>query len=208
MKSVILEGKNMTTFSPKALLFTLICLFLVTPTLAQTFVSDPVHSYVLARAKHANVGYSFARFNTHQATLSYDATNPSNSSITFSVLAESIDTGVAIEGMEFDPVRRDGHLRSPDFLDTALYPTIDFVSTSVSGQGDMLQVTGNLTLHGVTREVTVDVEKTGEGTNQGGKKLIGFYAEFTINRSDYNMNDIGSIGDEITLMVSLEGVEQ
>ena len=194
----------------KSLLAALTFLIFASPVLAQTFAADPVHSYVLARARHLDVSYSFARFNELMATLNYDAANPSNNSIEFTVLAESIDTGVARPDMEFDAVKRNGHLRSPDFFDAAQFPTIDFVSTSVSAinEENMLEVTGNLTLHGVTNQITTMVEKTGEGVNQGGKQLIGFYAEFTINRSDYGMTDIGSIGEEVLLMISFEGIEQ
>ncbi len=200
----------MKTLPFKALLAALAFLVFASPALAQTFAADPVHSYVLARARHLDVSYSFARFNELTATLGYDAANPGNSSIVFSVLAESIDTGVARADTEFDAERRNGHLRSPDFFDVARFPTIDFVSTSVSvtDQANVLQVTGDLTLHGVTRPISIIVEKTGEGTNQAGKKLIGFYTEFTINRSDYGMTDIGSIGEEVLLMVSFEGIEQ
>ncbi len=200
----------MKGFPLKALLLVLTFLFFASPVLAQTFAADPVHSYVLARARHLDVSYSFARFNELMATLNYDATNPSNNSIVFNVLAESIDTGIARPDTEFDAERRNGHLRSPDFFDVAQFPTIDFTSTIVSAtdQENMFEVTGDLTLHGVTNQITIMVEKTGEGVNQGGKKLIGFYTEFTINRSDYGMTDIGSIGDEIMLMVSFEGIEQ
>ncbi len=200
----------MKTLSFKALLLALAFLFFASPVAAQTFAADPVHSYVLARAKHLDVSYSFARFNQLMATLSYDAADPSNSSIVFSVAAESIDTGVENPEIEFDAARRNGHLRSPDFFDAAQFPTIDFTSTSVSAadEENVLEVTGNLTLHGVTNQIAIQVEKTGEGVNQGGKKLIGFYTEFTINRSDYNMTDIGSISEEVLLMISFEGIEQ
>ena len=168
---------------------------------AQTFVSDPPHTHVVWRANHADVSYTFGRFNEIMATLEYDAANPEEGSLEFSILTESVDSNTE---------RRDDHLRSPDFFDAAQFPTIDFVSKSVTAVDDTnLEVTGDLSVHGVTKEVTLNVEKTGEGQNQNGDALVGFYTEFTIDRTEYGMNNLlQATGPEILIMASFEGVAQ
>ena len=168
---------------------------------AQTFTSDPPHTHVVWRANHAGVAYTFGRFDEITATLNYDAANPEEGSIEFSILTESVNSGTD---------RRDDHLRSPDFFDAAQFPTIDFVSKSVTAVDDNnFEVVGDLTVHGVTKEVTLNVEKTGEGTNQNGNALVGFYTEFTIDRTEYGMNNLlQATGPEIVIMASFEGVAQ
>lgn len=192
----------MKIFSLKYILLGLTLLLFSTPITAQSFTHDPAHTFVIFRSMHNNVAYTFGRFDQVAATLNYDATNPSNSNISFSAATESVNT---------NNERRDGHLRSPDFFDATQFRTVNFVSTSISptDQADVFEVTGDLTLHGVTKTTTVTVEKTGEGVNQDGKSLIGFYTEFTIDRTEYGMNNlVGPASAEILLMVSFEGVAQ
>lgn len=169
--------------------------------LAETFTSDSAHTHVVWRADHLGISYTFGRFNEVTATLDYDAANPEEGSIEFSILTESVDSATE---------RRDDHLRSPDFFDAAQFPTIDFVSKSVTAVDDTnFEVVGDLTVHGVTQEVTLNVEKTGEATNQDGKALVGFYTEFTIDRTEYGMNNLlQATGPEILIMASFEGVGQ
>ncbi len=177
------------------------------PAFAQTFELDPVHTHADFRVKRAGVSYLLGRFDEMTGSLSYDADNVANSSIEFLILAESINTGLDTEENEFDAGRRDGHLRSPDFFDAAQFPTLSFSSTSVSDAGDnMLEVTGDLTIHGVTNEVTVMVEMTGTGEDQQGNSLIGFFSEFSINRSDYGMTNLTQVAaDEVFITIALLG---
>ena len=178
---------------------------------AQTFASDPAHTFALFRANHAGVSYAFGAFDELTATLEYDEAAPENSSFEFSILTESVDTGKDLEGVEFDGARRDEHLRSPDFFNAAQFPTIDFVSTSIAptDEENVFEVTGDLTIHGVTNEVTTSVERIGTGQTQQGQQTIGFYTEFMVDRTDYDMtNLLGAAGPEILLMVGFEGVAQ
>lgn len=179
--------------------------------MAESFSLNPVETHALFRIKRANTSYLFGRFDELTGSLNYDAGNPENSSIEFLVLTESVSTGKPIEGNDFDAARRDGHLRSPDFFDAAQFPTLSFVSKSVKATAnpDMLEVTGDLTIHGVTNEVTVMVEKTGESQDQQGRAMLGFYTEFTIKRSDYGMTNLTQVAaDEVLLMIALLGVAQ
>lgn len=179
---------------------------LATVAMAQTtYQQDASHSAVIFAANHAQVGYTYGRFNETEGTLEYDAENPENSSFVFTIITESVDTNNA---------DRDDHLRSGDFFNANQFPTIDFVSTSISATGDnTFDVTGDLTLHGETQEITMPVTMTGEGTNRRGKAMIGFHSEFEIDRTDFGMNNLrqadgGSVGDIIMLIVSFEGIAQ
>lgn len=178
---------------------------------AQTFVSDPAHTFALFRANHAGVSYAFGAFDELTATLEYDAEAIENSTLEFSLLTESVDTGTDLEDVEFDGARRDEHLRSPDFFDASQFPTIDFVSTSIAptDEENVFEVTGDLTMHGVTNEITTSVERVGTGQNQQGQETIGFYTEFTVDRTEYDMNNLlEAAGPEILLMIGFEGVAQ
>jgi len=178
---------------------------------AQTFASDPAHTFALFRANHAGVSYAFGMFDELTATLEYDAEAVENSALEFSILTESVDTGTDLEGVEFDGARRDEHLRSPDFFNAAQFPTIDFVSTSITptDEENVFEVTGDLTIHGVTNEVTTTVERIGTGQTQQGQQTIGFYTEFMIDRTDYDMNNLlQAAGPDILLMVGFEGIAQ
>lgn len=183
---------------------------LVSAASAADFVSDPAHTFAVWRATHAGVSYTFGAFDELTANLTYDAAAPEDSTIEFTILAESVDSGTDLPETENDGATRDGHLRSPDFFDVAQFPTIDFVSTNVTAvDEETLEVTGDLTLHGVTNEVTFEVEKTGEGQNQNGQALVGFYTEFMIDRTDYGMNNLlQATGPDVLMMISFEGVEQ
>ncbi len=169
---------------------------------AQTFNSDSAHTFAVFRILHAGVGYTYGTFDELSGVLTYDGEDVSNSSLSFEIIVDSVDT---------NNERRDGHLTSPDFFDSAQFPTIDFSSTSVSAGADegTFVVTGDLSIHGVTNEVTVDVIQTGEGTNRDGKMLLGYHTTFDINRTDYGMSNLlQAAGETVTIMLSFEGIEQ
>lgn len=139
---------------------------------ATAYTVDTNHSTVGFKVRHF-VTQVPGEFNEFEGTIVYDPENPAASKVEFTVQAASIDT---------DNERRDGHLRSEDFLAAEKYPTLTFKSKKVSGSGDDLQLTGDLTIRGVTKEVTVPVEVLG---TMGPK--AGFATEFEINRLDYGV---------------------
>ncbi len=193
------------------LIASLALLSLVSATFAESYNLNPVETHALFRIFRANTSYLFGRFDQVSGTLSFDASNPEASSIEFMALTESVSTGIDDPNNDFDAARRDGHLRSPDFFDSAQFPTLSFVSKSVAKTDDpnKLAVTGDLSIHGVTKEVTVTVEKTGESQDQQGNNLIGFYSEFNIKRSDYGMTNLTQVAaDDVVIMISLLGVAQ
>ena len=168
---------------------------------ADTYQVDSVHSYILFRIKHFDVGYSYGRFNEPAGSFRYDETTPSNNSIELQVNAKDVDTNVA---------KRDNHLRSPDFFNVENYPLISFKSNSVKKLNDnSFEITGNMNLLGKSRPMTLRVRQTGAGKDPFGNFRRGFQANFTIKRSDFGMDFMmGALSDEVDLTVSVEGIRQ
>ncbi|HWP40906.1 MAG TPA: YceI family protein [Tepidisphaeraceae bacterium] len=169
---------------------------------AETFKIDPVHSFVVFKIGHLNVGYVWGTFPGPAGSFVVDSGNPAASSLEVHVKAENVHTGNDA---------RDKHLRSPDFFDAKQFPTISFKSDSVTPSGDdTYQVSGQLTLHGVTRPLTVTLKKVGEGDKgpQFGYRA-GYDTQFTLKRSDFGMTTMPqAVGDEVTVFVSFEAVRQ
>lgn len=166
---------------------------------AEQFEVDSIHSSVVFRIKHMGVSYFHGRFNQIEGQFTLDADKPENSSVEVSIAAESVDTNSG---------KRDDHVRSPDFLNASEFPQITFKSEKVKAAKDgHFEVSGQLTLHGETRPLTVQVEQTGTGkAMRGDGKLTGFETTFTIKRSDFGMKEmLDSLGDEVRLTVAVEG---
>ncbi len=169
---------------------------------AQTYTVDGVHSFVWFRCKNlAQAGsWVIGRFNEVSGKIVVDK-NPAKSSVEITINAASVDTGVP---------DRDNHLRSPDFLNVKRFPTITFKSTRIRQlKPDLYEVTGDLTLHGTTRTITVQMRKTGEGKNFKGVPVISFEGTFTIKRSEFGMKGLLNLaGDEVTITLSIQGIRQ
>jgi len=168
---------------------------------AGTYQLDPVHTSITFKVKHLNVTFVYGRFNEVAGTLVFDDADPANSSIHVQVKTASVDTFNA---------KRDDHLRSPDFFDAAAHPVIEFKSTAVKKvDPETYSVQGNLTLHGVTRPVTVAAILTGAGKDPWGSERIGFETAFMIKRTDFGMtSNLQAAGDEVRLTVSVEGIRK
>jgi polyisoprenoid-binding protein YceI len=168
---------------------------------AQTYKIDPVHSNTLFRIRHMNISNFYGRFNDTRGTIVVDDRDPARCSFETRIAAESIDTHNA---------NRDKDLRSADFFEVAKFPQITFKSTAVKKAGDRAyDVTGDLTLHGVTRPLTLRLEQTGAGPAMKGEYRAGFETTFAIKRSDYGMTQgLTGVGDEVRLTVSVEAVRE
>jgi len=168
---------------------------------ADTYEIDPVHSAFLFKVSHLGVSYSYGRFNESSGTFTLDADDPANNRIEIEVNTDSIDT---------NNEKRDNHLRSPDFFNTAEYPTMTFTSTSFKKVDDNhFEVAGDLTIHGVTNSVTVTAELVGIAADPKGDTRAGLETIFTIDRTDYGMDQmVGPVGAEVELTISLEGIRQ
>lgn len=182
-------------------LFFLLCFTLAAPSAFADPIQysiDSAHSTVLFRVKHKKIAYVYGRFLKSEATITYDEANVGASSIVWTAQADSVFTNVK---------KRDDHLRSPDFLDAKQFPTIEFKSSKVESiGGTTMRVTGNLSLHGVTREITFLAEMTGTAKGRDGEPLIGFFASFDVNRSDYGVKGVGATDDRVHLIVTFEGI--
>ncbi len=144
-----------------------------------TYTIDPTHSRIGFVARHAMVTKVRGSFNEFEGSGSFDAENPAAAQLELTIKAASIDTRNA---------DRDGHLRSNDFFDMDTYPEISFVSTAVEQSGDDYQVTGDLSIKGVTKPVTVDFEYTGTAVDPYGNTRIGLDGKTTVNRKDWGVN--------------------
>jgi polyisoprenoid-binding protein YceI len=145
-----------------------------------TWDIDAAHSLVEISAKHMMFTTVKARFTNFTGAIVTHHEDPTRSSVTVAIDATSIATGNEM---------RDNHIRTADFLDVPNNPTITFTSTRVEPQGhDRLKVTGDLTMRGVTKEITLNATLLGQGMNPYGKHVAGFSAETTVNRKDWGVN--------------------
>jgi polyisoprenoid-binding protein YceI len=171
---------------------------------AETVVIDGTHTSVIFGVSHMGFSYTYGRFNKVSGGYVLDRENPEASQFQLAIDAASIDT---------NDQKRDQHLKSPDFFNVKQFPVISFQSTGVkieeTEQGTIYNISGNLTIHGVTRQVTLPAQKLGEGNGPGGGFRSGFICQTKINRSEFGMtNMIPMIGDEVALTISFEGVRQ
>jgi polyisoprenoid-binding protein YceI len=170
---------------------------------AGTWNVDLTHSDVSVTARHFMVSKVRGHFNDFAATI-VTAENPLDSSVTATIQAASVDTRNET---------RDNHMRSRDFLDVENYPEITFQSTGLRTAGDDFELDGNLTIHGVTLPVTLELELSGIGPDPYGGTRIGLSARATILRSDFDMkyNPIMETGgavvsDKLEVRLEIEAV--
>jgi polyisoprenoid-binding protein YceI len=152
----------------------------VPTTLTGSYTIDPTHSRIGFVARHAMVTKVRGSFNEFAGTGQLDLENPANSRIGLTIQTASIDTRNA---------DRDAHLRSNDFFDMENFPQIRFVSTTTGRvDADHYRVTGDLTIKGVTKPVTVEFEYTGTAVDPYGNQRVGFEGTTTINRKDWGVS--------------------
>jgi len=182
-------------------------IFALTATLAgaqsSTWVSDPAHSEVDFTITHLGITNVHGRFGKVAATVLYDPADVTKSTVRAAIDVSTIDTSEEA---------RNTHLKTPDFFDIAKYPTATFSSTSVVKSGDGLQVNGDLTLHGVTHNVVLNVEgPTGPVQGMDHKQHAGFAATTTISRTAFGIGAKfpgAMLGDEVKLSIDLDVAKQ
>ena len=168
----------------------------------KTFTIDKTHSEAIFQVRHL-VTKVRGRFTDLGGSIAFDEASPEASAVTFTIQAGSIDTGTP---------DRDAHLRSADFFHVEQYPAITFVSTAIRARGgNEFDVTGDLTMRGVTKRITLPVSYLGTARDPWGKEKIGFEAETTINRKDYGLVwnaalETGGflVGDDVKISVSIQ----
>jgi polyisoprenoid-binding protein YceI len=175
-------------------------LLALTASAQDTWQLDPPHSSAQFSVRHLGVSTVRGAFTKVSGSVQYDPANPPKSSIQVAIEAASVDTRVEM---------RDNDLRSPNFLDAQRYPTITFQSKKVESAGPgKLKVTGDLTLHGITKEVILDVDgPTPAIKDPMGKQRLRMGASATtkISRNDFGVSaDAGMVGDEVTITLDVE----
>ncbi len=173
---------------------------------ADTFTVDKVHSDVSFQVRHF-VSKVRGDFTDFEGTIQIDQAKPEASSVVFTIKTASINT---------KNESRDKHLNSPDFFDTAKFPEITFKSTKIAANGkDKYNVTGEFTMHGVTKEITLPVTYTGSMKDPRGTERAGFELTTTLNRQDYGVKynktlDNGSLmlSDDVQVTILIESVKK
>ncbi len=160
-----------------------------------------MHASINFKISHLGTSWLIGRFDKFEGEFEYDAKNPNNSKITMKVVTSSVNTNHA---------ERDSHIRAHGLLKTDKYPEATFVSESFNldenGKGT---VTGKFTLHGVEKNITVPIQKIGEGNDPWGGYRVGFEGTMSITLKDYGMNKyLGKSSTTLELNVVIEGVRQ
>lgn len=174
-----------------------------TPALADDYEIDAAHTHVGFQVSHFGFSETYGVFKNVSGTLLLDEAKPETSKVDVTIDVASIDTG---------DEKRDEHLKGADFFDAKQFPAITFKSTKVEVAGkDSANVTGDLTMHGVTKPVSlvVKLNKAGESPIVKGHYVAGFSALGKLNRSDFGIKTyVPMIGDEITIAISTEAVRK
>ncbi len=183
-----------TTSSLIVLLFTL-------PVQAAEYKIDPTHSFIEFKINHLGISWMHGRFNTLSGNLNYDSTSPNDSRIKLDIDPASVDTNHA---------ERDKHLRSEDFLDVEKYPDASFSSSSfVANDAGGGTLTGVLSLHGVSKDIIIDVAKTGEGKDPWGGYRVGFAGTTKLVREDFGIgHNLGPAAKSMQFRFTIEGIRQ
>lgn len=170
---------------------------------AEDYVIDTnkAHAFIQFKIKHLGYSWLLGRFNTFSGDFSYDEKNPSAAKINVKIDPASIDSNHA---------ERDKHLRGKDFLHVSKYPKSSFVSKSFKQKADgSASLTGDFTLHGVTRELIIDVKPIGHGDDPWGGYRSGFEGKTSFALKDFGMNyNLGPASKEVELFLSIEGIRK
>ena len=172
----------------------------------EKYALDKSHTTIGFSVKHLVISNTTGKFNDFSGSIVYDEANITKSSVNVTIKTSSIDT---------DDEKRDGHLKNADFLDVEKYPEITFVSKKIVKKKDRLVAVGDLTMHGVKKEVELAFEITGQVKDPWGNTRIGFEAEMSLNRFDYGVKfdtklEAGGliVGEKVQINIAGEGIKQ
>ena len=172
---------------------------------AETYTIDKDHSNVSFTIRHL-VSKVTGNFDDFSGTINFDDKSPTKGGADVDIKTASIDTRVD---------KRNEHLKSPDFFDVAKYPDMTFKTTKVTGSAKKLKVTGDLTLHGVTKPVTLDAEFGGTTKDPWGNTRVGFSGKTKINRKDFGLTwnkaiETGGlmVGDDVDITLDIEAIKK
>ena len=171
--------------------------------MAADYVIDTkgAHAFIQFRVQHLGYSWLYGRFNDFNGKFSYDEAAPEKASVEVNIKTSSVDSNHA---------ERDKHLRSDDFLDVSKFPEAKFVSTSYApGKDGKGVLKGNLTLHGVTKPLEIDVEFIGAGDDPWGGYRVGFEGTTRFAMADFGiMKDLGPKSKDVEMILSVEGIKQ
>ena len=164
------------------------------------FDKEGQHAFVQFRIQHLGYSWLYGTFKDFDGTFTFDEANPAADKVNVTLHTASLDTNHA---------ERDKHIRSADFLNTAKFPQATFASTAVKKEGKEYKITGDLTLNGVTKPITLDARLLGEGKDPWGGYRAGFEANGEIVLKEFNITkDLGPASQKAELIISVEGVRQ
>ena len=167
---------------------------------AAEYVIDTSHAFIQFEISHLGYSTLAGRFNKFEGGFSWDRENPGAAVIEVKVDTASVDSNWA---------ERDKHLRGPDFLDVEKFPSATFKGIKYSGDATGGKLEGELTLHGVTKPITLDVKVIGEGADPWGGYRAGFSATTTLRRADYGIAyNLGPASESMTFTLHIEGIRK
>lgn len=167
---------------------------------ADDYALDVTHAAVSFQISHFGLSMTHGRFKDLKGSFTIDSAKPSASKFELIAKADSVDT---------DNAKRDEHLKSPDFFNTKQHPVVSFKSTAVKAIKDGYEVTGDLSLHGVTKPITVKLSGGKTAEFPKGVTRTGYTTNFTIKRSEFGMDKmLEGIGDDVQISVSFEGTKK
>jgi polyisoprenoid-binding protein YceI len=166
---------------------------------ADSFKLDSVHSMVVFQIGHLGVSAPFGIFHAPAGTVTTDGDG-----------VPALDISLPVDKLDMGNAKWEADIKAASWFDVKQFPAITFKTTAVKKTADnTYAATGDLTLHGVTKSITVTLTKTGEGKGMQGETRIGYSTTFKVSRSEYGMTTyVGPIGDEVTLMVNVEAIKQ
>jgi polyisoprenoid-binding protein YceI len=169
---------------------------------ADNYGIDPMHSGVNFKISHIGLSWIYGRFNSYSGSFTIDPEDAAKSTFGLKINTDSIDT---------NNKTRDNHLRSPDFFNVKQFPAITFESTGVKAIQDGYEVTGNLTMHGVTKPVTFGLLGGKKSEFPKGTPRTGYSTELVIKRSEFGVGKeqfAGALGEDVHVAISFEGVQK
>jgi polyisoprenoid-binding protein YceI len=168
---------------------------------ADDYAVDGMHAGITFKIQHVGLSYIFGRFNSFSGTFTIDQ-DPAKCSFAMTIKADSVDTANA---------QRDNHLKSPDFFNAKQFPTITFQSTSVKPAKDGYEVTGDVTMHGVTKPATFVLSGGKTAEFPKGVQRTGFSTDFVLKRSEFGVGEKfppTAAGDDVYVSISFEGTKK
>jgi polyisoprenoid-binding protein YceI len=167
---------------------------------ADDYVIDGMHSGVTFKISHMGLSWIYGRFDAFSGDITLDQDDPGKCAFTMTIKAESIDTNNA---------KRDEHLRSPDFFNVKQFPVLSFKSTAVKAVNGGYEVTGDFTMHGVTKSITFPLMGGKKAEFPKGTPRTGYTTELTLKRSEFGIDKFPEmLGEDVRIAISFEAMKK